>query len=102
MPDGVAFAGNEHLAIVSGSTTVGARHKNERPGVLASSSKVELFDTKEWKTIRTFNAEDNQINCVAGSSDGKLLAVGYGRTNLWPSKIRVFEVSTGKLVKELD
>ena len=102
MPDGVAFAGNEHLAVVSGSTTVGKRNLNDRLGVLRSSSKVELFDTKKWKTIRTFPAEDNQINCVAGSPDGKLLAVGCGRTNFLPGKIRVFEVQTGKLVKELD
>jgi WD40 repeat protein len=102
MPDGVAFAGNEHLAVVSGSATLRARDRNERPVVVASSSKVELFDTKAWKLIRTFTAEDNQIKCVAASPDGKLLAVGCGRTNFLPGKIRVFEVQSGKLVKELD
>jgi WD40 repeat protein len=91
---GVAFAGNGHLAVVSGSL------------------QVELFDTSEWKQVRTFGRQkdekingvvaDHVINSIAASPDGRWLAAGYGRTNNAPGKIRVFEVRTGNTVVELD
>ena len=102
VPDGIAFVGDEHLAVVSGITRVLKRDASARVEVLSSSSKVELFDTEAWKTVHTFASEKNQINCVAGSPDGKLLAVGYGWTNFLPGKIRVFEVKIGKRVAEID
>jgi WD40 repeat protein len=82
-PHAVAFVGNGHLA------------------VLSSDTKIELLDTKEWKSRRAFGEPKNRLNCLAGSPDGKLLAAGFGRTGLLPGFVRVWEADTGKLVKEL-
>src|SRR5205823_1400568 len=94
IPEGVAFAGNEHLAVVAGSF------------------EVVVFDTREWKAVRKFGLQENKvvngvvrdhvINSIAASPDGQWLAAGYGRSNNSPGKIRIFEVKTGKTVAELD
>ena len=83
MPNGLAFAGNGHLAVVS------------------SSHKVELFGTKAWKSIHSFTDEKTPANCVAASPDGKRLAVGYGQAMVTAGEIRVFEVATGKLLAKV-
>jgi WD40 repeat protein len=80
--DAVAFVGDGHLA------------------VLSSDTAVELLDTKEWKSVRTFEEKKNRVNCLAGSPDGKLLATGFGVTGHSPGFVRVWEVDSGKLVKE--
>lgn len=80
----VTFAGDEHLAVV------------------ANYSRIELFDTKEWKSIRTFEGGKDRVNCVTATPDGKLLAAGFGVTASSPGRVRVFDVKTGKLVVELE
>ena len=82
LPRAHAFVGDGHLA------------------VLSSASEIELFDTKEWKSVRTFDVEGHLTNCLVASPDGKLLVAGMGRTFGRPSVVRVWEASTGKLVKE--
>lgn len=94
MRGGVAFAGNGHLAVVTGSL------------------QVELFETQGWKAIRSFGRQkdetinlmkiDHVINSIAASPDGRWLAAGYGLTGNSPGKIRVFEVRTGITVVERD
>jgi WD40 repeat protein len=78
-----AFIGKGHLAVPSGA------------------GKIELFDTKEWKSVRTFENKDDPVNCVAASPDGKLIAAGFGATGQSPGFVRIWDVATGNLVKEL-
>ena len=73
---------------------------NDHLAVLSSYTELELFDTKELKSIRTFDGGKDRVNCVAGSPDGKLLAAGFGRTGQSPGYVCVWNASTGKLVKE--
>ncbi len=75
---------------------------NESLAVISDSRKIELFGTNDWKPIRTLSVEKNQINCLASSPDGKLIVAGLGRQNMYPTKVHVYEVKTGKLVAELD
>jgi WD40 repeat protein len=82
-PRAIAFVGDGHLA------------------VLASYSTIELFDTKEWKSIRTFAEKTDRVNCVAASPDGKLLAAGFGLTGRSPGFVRIWNTENGELVKEL-
>jgi WD40 repeat protein len=96
-PYAVAFVGNGHLA------------------VFASDTKIQLLDTKEWKSVRTFEGPKDvvitrngktgtckvRVNCVAATPDGRLLAAGYGETRFTPGSVSVWEAATGKLVKEL-
>ena len=79
----LAFVDNGHLAAVT------------------SDANVELFDTHEWKSVRRFEGPKNRLNCVASSLDGKFLAAGFGDTLNYPGLIRIWEVNTGKLLKEL-
>jgi hypothetical protein len=83
-PHSVVFPDNENMAVISGP------------------SKIEFFDTKDWKSFRTITVEKNQVNCIASSPDGKLVAAGLGRYCTYPTKVRVYEVKTGNLVTEID
>ena len=97
LPHALAFIGDGHLAAV------------------ASENTIDLLDTKEWKTVRTFEGPKDvtktfkgktgavkaHVNCVAATPDGKLLAAGYGETAWFPGSVRIWEADTGKLVKEL-
>lgn len=83
-PQSVVFPNNETLAVINGS------------------NKIEFFDTKNWKSIRTVSVIRNQVNCIASSPNGELVAAGLGRYCTYPTQVRVYEVKSGKLVAELD
>jgi hypothetical protein len=83
-PQSMVFPSNEILAVVS------------------ASQNIEFFETKEWKSVNTITVEKNQVNCIASSPDGKLIAAGLGRQLVYPTKVHVYEIKAGKLIAELD
>ncbi len=82
-PRPIAFVGDGNLAVI------------------ASDTRIELLDTKEWKSVRTFDCGKTRVNCVASSPDGKLLAAGFGVTAQSPGFLRVYDKETGKRVVDL-
>jgi WD40 repeat protein len=72
--------------------------------VKGSVTSVILLEITTGKLIRTFEGNAEGVNCVAFSPDGKWLAVGSGGHDgrvQGPGAIRIWDVSTGNLVKEL-
>lgn len=76
----------------------------------ATKDAVRLVDTKEKKVIRVLGEKLAHVRAVAFSPDGKLLAAAYGTVEDWERErpkpkpaggVLVWEVATGKLVKEL-
>jgi hypothetical protein len=85
-PGEIAFVGNDRLAVVS------------------AYRQIILYDTKDWKQARVFEgelAENNRVNCLAATRDGKYLAAGHGVSGHAPGFVRIWEVASGKIVKEL-
>jgi WD40 repeat protein len=88
----VAFVGNGYLALFAerGVNIFGQMEGGE----------IKLYDTKEWKLRHTFEKKRTWTHWIAGSPDGKWLAAGFGIDGSVPGTVCIWEVDSGKLVKE--
>jgi uncharacterized protein with WD repeat len=69
---------------------------------------IRIWDTTTWKEQRKITAELDRVTSVAFSPDGKMLASGGNVTRNWKGHVngqsdvaRLWEVSTGRLMREL-
>jgi len=72
----------------------------------ATDAGVHLVDAKTLKVTRSFEKITMRINAVAFAPDGKQIAVGYGREIEGRIKsgggVKIFDVSTGKCLRDLE
>ena len=61
---------------------------------------VILWDTESWKEIRRLEGHVDRVLALDFSTDGALLAAAGGRPSS-TGEVKIWEVSTGKLVKDL-